>query len=236
MEPDFFVTIQHDLKSPLSSIIGYSLVLLEESDGPLNEQQKQDVTAIHDAGKELLRILNSIIDLQKTQGDQLELVVQEFDLNDQINRLMAVAQTLIKDRPVQFQTDIAPDLPHALGDEYRTEQIITRLVSNACQFTRNGRITLTAQPVVEDQCPMVHVSVQDTGCGIAAQDLPHLFDAFKIRQLTHPPHRWCYGLGLPLAKSLAELQGGRLWVENEPNVGSTFHFTLPTMLPDPGEA
>lgn len=155
-----------------------------------------------------------------------------FKLQDVVRGVMSSAVGLTRDKPIELFTEIAEDLPDAYGDEFRTRQILLNLVSNAAKFTNQGSITVSAFPVIENRQPHIRVSVSDTGIGIAQKDMPLLFVAFQ--QLDNSLTRSVEGtgMGLPLAKSLTELQNGRIWVESEPGIGSTFNITIPIGPPE----
>jgi CheY-like chemotaxis protein/anti-sigma regulatory factor (Ser/Thr protein kinase) len=152
-------------------------------------------------------------------------------LQEVIHGVMSSAVGLTRDKPIRLHTEIADDLPDAYGDEFRTRQILLNLVSNASKFTDEGSVTVTAFPVVEDGQQYIQVSVTDTGIGIAEKDLPLLFQAFQQLDNSLTRKAGGTGMGLPLVKSLTELQHGRIWLESQPGVGSTFSITVPTAPP-----
>ncbi|MBN1200827.1 MAG: GAF domain-containing protein [Anaerolineae bacterium] len=237
LKTNFLAAMSHELRTPLNSIIGFSRVILKGIDGPLTETQEQDLTTIFESGKHLLGLVNDILDQAKIEAKKMELSHAYFKLPNVISGVMSTAVGLTRDRPIELHTELADNLPDAYGDEFRTRQILLNLVSNAAKFTNQGRITVSAFPVVEDEQPFIQVSVTDTGIGIAQEDMPLLFEAFQ--QVDNSTTRAVEGtgMGLPLAKSLTELQGGRIWVQSTPGVGSTFSVTIPTVPMDEiGEA
>jgi PAS domain S-box-containing protein len=228
LKTNFLAAMSHELRTPLNSIIGFSRVMLKEIDGPLTSNQEEDLTTIYESGKHLLGLVNDILDQAKIEAGKMELSLAYFDLQEVINGVMSTAVGLTRDKPIELKTDITPRLPQAYGDEFRTRQVLLNLVSNASKFTTEGSISVSAFPIVEDGQEYVQLSVEDTGIGIAQKDMSLLFEAFQQVDNSTTRSVEGTGMGLPLAKSLVELQGGRIWVVSEPNVGSTFSVTIPT--------
>ncbi len=228
LKTNFLAAMSHELRTPLNSIIGFSRVILKGIDGPLTETQEQDLTSIYESGRHLLGLVNDILDQAKIQAGKMELSFGYFELNTVIKGVMSSAVGFTRDRPIRLHSEIADDLPEAYGDEFRTRQVLLNLVSNASKFTEEGSITVSAYPVTLDNQVFLQVSVSDTGIGIAQKDMPKLFEAFQQVDNSLTRKVGGTGMGLPLAKSLTELQGGTIQVESEPGIGSTFSFTIPT--------
>lgn len=230
LKTNFLAAMSHELRTPLNSIIGFSRVILKGIDGPVTEMQRQDIQTIHDSGKHLLGLVNDILDQAKVEAGKMELVKEYFDLSSVIKGVMSSAVGFTKDRPVQLFTEIEEELPQAFGDEFRTRQILFNLVSNAAKFTNEGSIIVSAYVTPDDKTefPMITVSVSDTGIGIAEEHLSRIFESFQQVDNTTTRSVEGTGLGLPLAKSLSELQGGTITVESGLGVGSTFYVTIPT--------
>lgn len=231
LKTNFLAAMSHELRTPLNSIIGFSRVILKGIDGPINEMQEQDIQTIHDSGKHLLGLVNDILDQAKIEAGKMELAIDYFDLGTVIKSAMSSAIGLTKDKSdrVKLFTEIEDNLPDAYGDEFRTRQVLFNLISNAAKFTTEGSITVSAILTEnEDDIPMIQVSVADTGIGIAETDFNKLFESFQQVDNSTTRSAEGTGLGLPLARSLAELQGGAMWLESEVGIGSTFYFTVPT--------
>ncbi len=235
LKTNFLAAMSHELRTPLNSIIGFSRVILKGIDGPLTDMQEQDLTTIFESGKHLLGLVNDILDQAKLEAGKMELTLGYFKAQEVINGVMSSAVGLTRDKPIRLHTEIADNLPDVYGDEFRTRQILLNLISNASKFTNEGSITVSAFPVTENDQPYIQISVSDTGIGIAEKDMPLLFEAFQ--QIDNSLTRTVggTGMGLPLAKSLTELQGGRISVESEPGVGSTFSITIPITPPPTAE-
>lgn len=229
VKSQFLANMSHELRTPLNSVIGFSRVILKGIDGPINETQEQDITAIYNSGLHLLNMINEILDLSKIEAGKMELQIDDIDASEVVNNAINSAAGLIKDKPIQVITKVAPDLPVIKGDEMRLNQVLTNLIGNAVKFTEKGSITLEAfENVNEQNKKEIMFTVADTGIGIAPEDQGKLFQRFS--QVDDSPTRRTggTGLGLSIARSLVELHGGRIGLLNsELNKGSTFFFTVP---------
>jgi signal transduction histidine kinase/CheY-like chemotaxis protein len=227
LKSQFLANMSHELRTPLNSIIGFSRVILKGIDGPITEQQRQDLEAIFNSGQHLLGLINDILDLSKIEAGKMELSFEPTDLKEIIRGVMSTAIALVKDKPIELQQSVPADLPTIIADSRRIRQVLLNLVSNAAKFTDHGFIRLEAR--VDGD--FVTISVSDTGIGIPPDKLPRIFEAFT--QVDASPSRKYggTGLGLTISKSFVELHGGRIWVESELGKGSTFTFTLPIQGP-----
>ncbi|MCB9438480.1 MAG: GAF domain-containing protein [Anaerolineales bacterium] len=230
LKTNFLAAMSHELRTPLNSIIGFSRVILKGIDGPITDMQRQDIQTIHDSGKHLLGLVNDILDQAKIEAGKMELVREYFDVKAIVKGVMATAIGFTKEKPVQLYTNVEDDLPQGFGDEFRTRQIILNLVSNAAKFTSEGNVTTNVYATVDEETGQrfITISVADTGIGIAKENIARIFESFQQVDNTTTRTVEGTGLGLPLARSLAELQGGSIWVESAPGMGSTFFVTIPT--------
>jgi GAF domain-containing protein/DNA-binding response OmpR family regulator/HAMP domain-containing protein len=228
LKSQFLANMSHELRTPLNSIIGFSRVILKGIDGPLNETQTQDLTTIHESGKHLLNLVNDILDQAKIEAGKMELAPDYFKLDEMIKSVMSTAVGLVKDKPIRLHQEIQANLPQVYADEFRTRQVLLNILSNASKFTKQGSITVNAFTVNDGGREMVQVSVTDTGIGISKENIRRVFAQFE--QVDNSTARGAEGtgLGMPIAKSLIEMMGGRIWLESEVGVGSTFSITLPT--------
>ncbi|MCS6871356.1 MAG: GAF domain-containing protein [Anaerolineae bacterium] len=227
LKSQFLANMSHELRTPLNSIIGFSRVILKGIDGPLTEMQRQDLTTIYESGKHLLGLVNDILDQAKIEADRMEFSIAPFAMQEVIKGVASTAIGLIKDKPLRLYQEIEPDLPNVMGDEFRTRQALLNLVSNAVKFTPQGSITIACFRTEIDGVPMVQVSVTDTGIGIPRDKLDIIFEPFQQVDNNAARQYEGTGLGLPISRKLIEKQGGRMWVESEVGVGSTFSFVLP---------
>ncbi|MDX2163533.1 MAG: GAF domain-containing protein [bacterium] len=230
LKSDFLANMSHELRTPLNSIIGFSRVILKGIDGPLTEMQEQDLSTIYNSGLHLLNLINDILDQAKIAAGKMDLQFDYFEMKTVIDGVRSIGIGLVKEKPIDIQVHLAPGLPKAFGDEFRTRQVLINLVSNATKFTRQGTVTIDVYTVNEPETGrlMIRVDVTDTGIGIADKDLPLLFEAFRQVDSSLTRTQGGTGLGLPIAKSLVEMQGGEMLVQSQVNVGSTFSILVPT--------
>lgn len=229
LKSDFLANMSHELRTPLNSIIGFSRVMLKGIDGPLSEMQEQDLTTIYNSGQHLLGLINDILDQAKIAAEKMDLQKEYFDIKAVVEGVRSIGIGLVKEKPVDIILEMANNLPQTFGDDFRTRQVLLNLVSNAAKFTSTGNITISVYPIQDaKRGTMVRIDVQDSGIGISEKDLPLLFEAFQQIDSSLTRTVGGTGLGLPIAKSLVELQGGNMTVVSAVNVGSTFSITIPT--------
>jgi len=220
---DFLASMSHELRTPLNAIIGFSEVLDERMFGELNDKQAEYIRDIHGSGKHLLSLINDVLDLSKVEAGRMELDVTTFDLPSTLDAVL----TLVRERAARHGISLGVDVDGGLGafggDERKFKQIMLNLLSNAVKFTpEGGRIDVTARP----RGALVEVAVADTGTGIAAVDLPRVFEEFRQVGTDTARKAEGTGLGLTLTKRFVELHGGTIRVDSAPGKGSTFTFTL----------
>jgi signal transduction histidine kinase len=223
MKSSFLASMSHELRTPLNAILNFTKFVSSGMLGPVNDKQIDALTKTVDSGRHLLSLINDMLDITKIESKMLNLFVEpDVNLREELDTVLAAAETLLVGKPVTLIRDIEPDLPTLVGDRRRIRQIMLNLVSNACKFTESGRVTVGAH--VQDQ--MVLLYVKDTGPGIAPDDHELIFEAFRQTR-EGLGQGGGTGLGLAIAKRLAEAHGGRLWLESTPGQGATFYVTLP---------
>jgi PAS domain S-box-containing protein len=241
IKSQFLANMSHELRTPLNSIIGFSRVILKGIDGPVTDQQHQDLSAIYNSGQHLLGLINDILDLSKIEAGKMELAVEEVNIVDTINSVMSTAIGLVKDKPVRLEKEIEANIPAVRADAMRIRQVLINLISNAAKFTEEGSITVKANSHVSSEgIHEVLVAVTDTGPGIDAEGQKKLFQAFSQVDSSATRKSGGTGLGLSICQRLVELHGGRIGVHSAPGQGSTFYFTVPMFVQpnreaDPGE-
>jgi GAF domain-containing protein/CheY-like chemotaxis protein len=223
LKTQFLANMSHELRTPLNSIIGFSRVMLRGIDGPLTELQHTDLTSIYNSGQHLLGLINNILDQSKIEAGKMELSIESVNLVDIAKTVMSTASALVKDKPVKLEQDVPQDLPTVMADQTRVRQIILNLVSNAAKFTETGSIRLSMVATPQE----VIVSVADTGVGIQQDKLEHIFEEFTQVDASTTRRYGGTGLGLAITRKFVEMHRGRIWVESQEDVGSTFNFTLP---------
>ncbi len=221
---EFLANMSHELRTPLNAILGFSQVLQHRLFGEINEKQDEYLDDILVSGHHLLSLINDVLDLSKVEAGQVELEIAAFSLGQALERgVVMVREPAIENR-VQISLELGPDVNRVRGDERRVRQIVFNVLSNAVKFTPAGGSVAVAAANVNGE---VHVSVTDTGPGIATEDQKRIFEEFQQTDFG-VQQREGTGLGLALSKRLVELHGGRIWVESEPGHGSRFVFTLPS--------
>jgi signal transduction histidine kinase/DNA-binding response OmpR family regulator/HAMP domain-containing protein len=231
LKSQFLANMSHELRTPLNSIIGFSRVILKGIDGPLTDLQSQDLEAIYAAGNHLLGLINDLLDLAKIEAGKMELRPEYVSLTDIIDGVVSTTRGLLKDKPIELVVDVEENLPPVWAEPGRLRQVLLNLVSNAAKFTYQGSITVRAQshpanPETGDpEC--VQVDVVDTGIGISPEDMKKLFVAFSQVDGSTTRRTGGSGLGLAISRQFVEMHGGRIWVESEVGVGSTFSITVP---------
>lgn len=228
LKSQFLASMSHELRTPLNSIIGFSRVMLKGIDGPLTDMQEQDLTTIYNSGNHLLNLINDILDQAKIEANELNLKFAYFEIKPMIESVRSIAIGMLKEKTLDLLVEVAPNLPQPYGDEFRSRQILLNLVSNAIKFTQEGSITIRAYLIEGQVGHMIRIDVVDSGIGIAEEDLPTVFEQFRQVDSSLTRTVGGTGLGLPISRSLAELQGGQLTVKSTVNVGSTFSVTIPT--------
>jgi signal transduction histidine kinase/CheY-like chemotaxis protein len=223
LKTQFLANMSHELRTPLNAIIGFAQVMLEGIDGEITDVQRTDLTAIYQSGMHLLEMINDVLDIAKIEAGQMTLDLEETRVEDVIQSVMSSVKGLIKGKKIELRTEVEADLPSMRADRTRLRQIILNLVSNAAKFTTKGQILVKA---VQESNTM-RVSVSDTGMGIRQEDLPKLFKEFRQLDASTTRNQGGTGLGLAIAKRFVELHGGRIWVESQFGVGTTFSFCLP---------
>ena len=224
LKSEFLANMSHELRTPLTAIIGFTELLGEELFGDLNPKQKRYVHDIHHAGKHLLSLINDILDLSKIEAGHMELQCDYYDLADLVQSVVATLHSRMVQNELGFSCSIEKQLDFLYIDSRKVKQVLFNLLSNAIKFTpSSGSIGVK---VYQDGRYVV-LAVRDTGIGIAAQDMPKLFQEFSQVDSSLSRQHEGTGLGLALSKRLVELHGGKIWVESEQGRGSCFAFSLP---------
>lgn len=220
---DFLASMSHELRTPLNAVIGFSEVLLERMFGELNDRQAEYVQDILDAGRHLLALLNDVLDLSKVEAGRMELDVATFPTTDAIHSVLALVRERAGQHGVELRFDASDAPTHVTADELRLKQVLLNVVGNAVKFTPAGG-TVTVRAWTEG--PEVLITVTDTGIGVAEADRSRIFDSFQQGARSASSSEGT-GLGLTLTRRIVELHGGRMWLESEVGVGSTFGLALP---------
>ena len=232
LKSEFLANVSHELRTPLSAIIGFSQILLDGIDGPVNEEQLQDIVQVNKSGQSLLALINQILDLSKIEAGKMELTLERVALPGLITAVLESISPLAQGKGLRIDTRFAPGLPAVEADASRLKQILINLLSNAVKFTDRGHIEVIAQPSGR----MVRIAVKDTGIGISTESQKLIFEEFVQGDGSSTRRHGGTGLGLSIVRKLVEMHGGAITVISEPGMGSTFTFTVPAWAAGQGAA
>jgi len=220
---EFLANMSHELRTPLNAISGFSQVLRKELYGEINEKQAEYLDDVLASARDLLSLIDDVLDLSKVEAGQIELQVVPFSLPAAVERGVVIVRERAAKEGVRISISSDPGIDTVIGDERRVRQVILNLLSNAVKFTPAGGTVDVAVARLDGE---VRVSVSDSGPGIAPEDHDRIFEEFQ-QAAAGKEQREGTGLGLALSKRLVELHDGRIWVESQPGKGSRFVFTLP---------
>lgn len=223
---DFLATMSHELFTPMNGIIGMNSVLQETA---LDSDQRELSNIIEDSGQNLKTIIGNVLLFSQLESDRVILDNSAYNLRLTLQNLLKPYVRRAVNKGLSFKASMYPNVPQIiLGDKVRTEQLISALLDNAIKFTETGEVELSIDVTQDDKgYDRLMIKVSDTGIGLAKEDNHRIFDRFTQKDGSIKRKYGGTGLGLTLAKGLAELMGGDITVESKLNFGSTFTVTLP---------
>lgn len=229
VQRQFFSYMSHEFRTPLHSSVALSNLLLESVDPPLPREQRRHVGLIRKSMSDLLDLVGDLLDLARIDAGKLEVHPETFAVADLLSALRGMFRPLVPGSQVTLTVEEEGDIPPMHTDQRKLAQILRNLLSNALKFTERGEVRLAA--ALGPGGAEVHFTVTDTGPGLSRQEQERIFEDFV--QAGDPFQRGAVGsgLGLPLSRRLAELLGGRVWVESEEGIGSTFSVVVPREHP-----
>jgi PAS domain S-box-containing protein len=228
---EFLANMSHEIRTPMNAIVGMTEFALETK---LTAEQREYLTTVKTSAASLLDLINDILDFSKVEARKEELDRVEFKLRDTVADTMKVLAVRAQEKGLELASHFPPDIPDDLvGDPSRLGRIIVNLVGNAIKFTERGEVVLRVGLEKREAAEVVlHFAVTDTGIGIPIDKQKRIFEAFAQADTSTTRKYGGTGLGLAICAQLAELMGGRVWVESQVGSGSTFHFTARFGLQD----
>jgi signal transduction histidine kinase len=221
---EFVSVVSHELKLPMTSIKGYSDLMLSGATGPLNENQDKFLNTIRNNVNRMATLVSDLADISRIESGNLRIEPRQVPVWDVIDEVVTLTRMQVTQKNQTVTVDIPHELPKAWCDRSRLAQILTNLVSNANKYTPEGG-AIVIHATREDH--MIQIKVEDNGLGMTLEDQQKLFGKFfrsaddKVREAPGT------GLGLSITKNLIELQGGKIWFESEYRKGTSFYFTIP---------
>ncbi len=223
----FLAKMSHHLRTPLNAVIGYSEILLEDSQIDGKDEQMADLKRINSAGRHLLSLVTDVFDIAKIDADAIELTVTRFDLRGFIDDVVSTCRSLVERNRNELIVQADAELGIVSSDETRLRQVVINLLSNAGKFTSNGQVFLRVRRERDDVGEVIVIAVQDTGIGISPKNLERLFTNFNQADPSTSRQYGGTGLGLALSRRLCHLMQGDIDVTSELGKGSTFTIRIP---------
>jgi signal transduction histidine kinase len=216
----FLASVSHELRTPMNAILGFTDALLAGVDGPLNEEQQASLGWVQRGGRDLLGLINEILDLSKIEAGKLVVEPEPFDPRELVEAVVAQHRSLAVQKGIRFKWHDAGAPTEVILDRQRVRQILVNLLGNAVKFTQKGEVDVEAKGASDSE---FQVSVRDTGPGIPREEHEAIFEDFRQAEGTSSGT----GLGLAISRRLARVMGGEITLDSEPGQGSVFHLVLP---------
>ncbi len=229
----FLSNMSHELRTPLNSVIALSGVLSRRLAKAIPAEERGYLEIIERNGRNLLTLINDILDLSRIEAGREEVCLTHFSIRGLVGEIVDMLEPQAVEKGVALRSEISADLPSVTSDATKCRHILQNLIGNAVKFTDHGQVTITARTVPTNDGkaePTLEISVIDTGIGIAAEQLPSIFEEFRQGDESTSRKYGGTGLGLAIARRLASLMGGVITVKSAPGQGSTFTLRLPLAL------
>lgn len=220
---NFLANMSHEIRTPMNTVIGFAEVALQNKTLPVDTQEH--IRTILSSGRHLLNIINDILDFSKIEAGKVELESVCFNLPFAVQETLQTIGLRAAEKGLKIELYIAPELPQFFnGDPNRLRQVILNLVGNAVKFTETGKIVVSIDKA--EGADMLHFAISDTGIGMTQEQTEKVFDSFSQADSTTSRRFGGTGLGTTISKQIVEMMGGRIWVESQLGLGSTFHFIV----------
>ncbi|MBE9069419.1 hypothetical protein IQ260_22495 [Leptolyngbya cf. ectocarpi LEGE 11479] len=224
---DFLANMSHELRTPLNAIIGYSEMLAEDADNLSAEDAQTDLYRIQGAGKQLLTLINSVLDLSKIESGRMELYIEEFSISFLVEQVIDVLNPLVQKKGNKLIVHHETEIDLIVADRPKVHQSLLNLLSNANKFTEDGTIALAIKSIMQGDAPWIDFIITDTGIGMTSEQQKTVFKAFAQADTSTTRQFGGTGLGLTITKQFATMMGGDIIVESQYNKGSQFTLRLP---------
>ncbi|NOR47888.1 MAG: histidine kinase, partial [Methanosarcinaceae archaeon] len=224
MKNEFLSNISHELKTPLVSIIGYTELVDGGGMGIVNDKQKKALGVVTRNSKRLKHLIESLLYMTKAQSGTVEYTFEHVNISEIIENTIVDMKLMADNKCLTIEKEVPDDLPLINGDKEKLTNMLNSLVDNAIKFTNpGGKITLTAS----EEDGNLHITVNDTGIGIAKEFRSNLFKKFYQIDSSTTRRYGGTGLGLYISKHIIEVHNGKIWIESEEDVGTTVHVSIP---------
>ena len=222
----FLANMSHELRTPLNAIIGLTEMLKEDAEDDNLDDYLEPLDRVFNAGKHLLALINDVLDLSKIEAGRIELFNETFQLKSIIDEIVKTSQPLAEKNKNELIVNFQNSLNLVTADQTRVKQIVLNLISNACKFTENGKITLNISKKKKKSGDLILIAVKDTGIGMTKNQMDKLFNSFVQADSSTTRKYGGTGLGLTISKQLAMMMGGDVTVDSEINKGTIFTATF----------
>jgi signal transduction histidine kinase/CheY-like chemotaxis protein len=226
----FLASMSHELRTPMNAIIGYSEMLIEEAEDTEAQALVPDLEKVLSASRHLLGLINSILDLSKVETGKMDLYLETFQVDAVVADVVSTIQPLVRKNGNTLEVQVDGDVGAMRADLTKVRQSLFNLLSNACKFTKDGRITLGVSRRDEDLADSILFTVSDTGIGMTEEQVSKLFQAFTQADASTSRKFGGTGLGLVITRQFCQLMGGDVSVESELGRGTTFRIRLPAVV------
>jgi signal transduction histidine kinase len=223
LKSSFLATMSHELRTPLNAIIGFTGIILQELAGPLNNEQRKQLSMVQKSAHHLLDLINDVLDISKIEAGQLVLFVTSFELKPSIEKMVSLVSPSAEKKGIKLRVAVEADVGKTATDQRRLEQVILNLLNNAVKFTEKGHVLISCGRENEDYV----LSVADTGIGMHPEELPDLFQPFHQIDTGLARKHEGTGLGLSICKKIVSMMGGSINVESNWQAGSIFTIRFP---------
>jgi DegV family protein with EDD domain len=222
----FFSSMSHEIRTPITTVLGFNELILRQQDA--SDEIRKDAMNIQGAGKLLLTLINDILDVSKIEAGKMEIMPADYSVASLLSEIVNIIWLKSEKKGLQFNVDVDPNVPATLyGDEVRIKQVLINLLNNAVKYTKEGSVSLHMEcEYLESGDVLLTYTISDTGMGIKAESLPHLFETFRRVDEGRIRHIEGTGLGLAIVKQLVDLMDGQIRVNSVYSQGTSFEVSI----------